>query len=169
MICYQHTRPSCSVFGQRSLTRTYSMAAPSSGDVSQNLEIPPLRRYQPLTGTFYALRDAHAVTWANYFQDVPAGGSFRLFTLSAHDPHFLSYALLLAQVTGVPGVPALPQVSFVDPNFGFFSRSAENDEHPPADIQRGQAFLSQLVTAVRNGPYWNDSLIFITSDEPRGF
>ncbi len=158
-----------SVLGPTFPNRSYSMAATSFGHVTTNDEIPPLGGYKPLTGTIFDLLDAHAVTWANYFQDVPAGGSFRLFTLSAHDPHFLPYALLLAQVTGVPGVPALPQVSFVDPNFGFFSRSAENDEHPPADIQRGQAFLSQLVNAVRNGPYWKDSIIFITYDEHGGF
>jgi phospholipase C len=132
-------------------------------------EIPPPGGYKPLTGTIFDLLDQHAVTWADYFQDVPSGGSFRLFSLSAHDPHFLPYSLLLAQVSGTPGVPALPQVSFVDPNFGFFSRDAENDEHPPADIQRGQAFLSQLVNAVRNGPYWKDSIIFITYDEHGGF
>jgi phospholipase C len=158
-----------SVLGPTFPNRSYSMAATSFGHLTTNDEIPPLGGYKPLTGTIFDLLDAHAVTWANYFQDVPAGGSFRLFTLSGHDPHFLPYALFLAQVTGVPGVPALPQVSFVDPNFGFFSRNAENDEHPPADIQRGQAFLSQLINAVRNGPYWKDSIILITYDEHGGF
>src|SRR5215471_8992252 len=33
----------------------------------------------------------------------------------------------------------------------------------------GQAFLSQVVNAVRNGPYWKDSIIFITYDEHGGF
>src|SRR5215470_15128244 len=158
-----------SVLGPTFPNRSYSYAATSFGHVTTNDEIPPLGGYKPLTGTIFDLLEAHAVTWANYFQDVPSGGSFRLFTLSGHDPHFLPYAVFLAQVTGVPGVPALPQVSFVDPNFGFFSRTAENDEHPPADIQRGEAFLSQLVNAVRNGPYWKDSIIFITYDEHGGF
>jgi hypothetical protein len=53
----------------------------------------------------------------------PRGGSFRLFTLTAHDSHFLPYALFLAQVTGVPGVPALPEVSFVDPTGAEKSRA----------------------------------------------
>jgi len=34
---------------------------------------------------------------------------------------------------------------------------------------RGQSFLSQLVNAVRNGPYWKDTIIFITYDEHGGF
>ncbi|HKA75106.1 MAG TPA: alkaline phosphatase family protein [Xanthobacteraceae bacterium] len=158
-----------SVLGPTFPNRSYSYAATSFGHVTTNDEIPPLGGYKPLTGTIFDLLEAHAVTWANYFQDVPSGGSFRLFTLNGADPHFLPYSLFLAQVSGVPGVPALPSVSFVDPNFGFFARRLQNDEHPSADIQRGQAFVSQLVNAVRNGPYWKDSIIFITYDEHGGF
>jgi phospholipase C len=158
-----------SVLGPTFPNRSYSLAATSFGHLTTNDEIPPLGGYKPLTGTIFDLLEAHAVTWANYFQDVPSGGSFRLFTLNGADPHFLPYQLFLAQVSGVPGAPALPAVSFVDPNFGFFVRGAENDEHPPADIQRGQAFLSQLVNAVRHGPYWKDTVIFITYDEHGGF
>jgi len=161
----------CSVLGPTFPNRSYSMAATSFGHLTTSDELPPAGStgYKPLTGTIFDLLEAHAVTWAEYFQDVPAGGSFRQFSLTAHDPHFIPFSVFLQQVSGVPGLPALPQVSFVDPNFGFFSRSAENDEHPPADIQRGQAFLSQLINAVRNGPYWKDSIIFITYDEHGGF
>jgi phospholipase C len=55
----------------------------------------------------------------------------------------------------------LPQVAFVDPGV--------DDEHPPSDIQRGQAFVSRVINAVRNGPYWKDSVIFVTYDEHGGF
>jgi phospholipase C len=84
------------------------------------------------------------------------------------DPHFLPVKLFLAQAAGVPGFGSLPQVSFVDPNFGVLNPKAENDEHPPTDIQRGQAFVSQLVNAVRNGPNWKSTVIFLTYDEHGG-
>ena len=45
----------------------------------------------------------------------------------------------------------------------------EDDEHPPTDIQRGQAHISEIVNAVRNSPSWKDSIIFITHDEHGGF
>jgi hypothetical protein len=45
----------------------------------------------------------------------------------------------------------------------------KNDEHPPTDIRKGEAFLSQVVKAVRNGPNGKDSIIFITYDEHGGF
>src|SRR5262249_34654745 len=67
------------------------------------------------------------------------------------------------------GVGDLPQVSFVDPGFGLLGTSSENDEHPPTDIQRGQAFVSAVVNAVRGGPHWADSVIFIVYDEYGGF
>jgi phospholipase C len=72
----------------------------------------------------------------------------------------------LATAAGSSGVWTLPKVSFVDPSGG---GTDENDEHPPTDIQRGQAFVSRIVNAVRNGPYWQDSVIFITYDEHGGF
>jgi phospholipase C len=165
----------CSLLGPTFPNRSYSLAATSFGHLTTNEEQPPAGTtgYKPLTGTIFDLLDSHSVTWADYFSDVPAGGSFRQFSVTAAgitaDPHFIPVSVFLQQVSGTPGLPELPQVSFVDPNFGFFSRAAESDEHPPADIQRGQHFLSQIVNAVRNGPYWKDSIIFITYDEHGGF
>lgn len=109
----------------------------------------------------------HGVSWADYFVDAPQAGSF--LPLSPPDPHFLPVSVFLAQAAGVLVLPPLPAVSFVDPDFGLEGRAAENDEHPPSDIQRGQAYVSQIVNAVRNGPYWKDSIIFITYDEHGGF
>ena len=40
---------------------------------------------------------------------------------------------------------------------------------PTADIRAGQYFVSQVVNAVRNGPNWKDSIIFIVYDENGGF
>jgi phospholipase C len=57
----------------------------------------------------------------------------------------------------------------VDPNFELTGHRLENDEHPPTDIQRGQAYVSQVINAVRNGPYWKDSIIFLTYDEHGGY
>lgn len=159
-----------SILGPTFPNRAYLSAATSFGHITTNDTVPPPGGYKPATGTIYDLMDKNKVSWANYFQDVPQGGSFRNFSLTSADPHFLPYKLFLAQVSGASGTPALPQVSFVDPNFGFLAgASAESDEHPPTDIQRGQAFLSQVINAVRNGPYWKDTIIFLTYDEHGGF
>jgi phospholipase C len=146
--------------------RSYLLAATSFGHLTTNDSFPPPGGYKPITGTIFDLLEAHGVTWADYFQDAPQGAIFRLFSLTGVDPHFFPLPVLLAQLAGAPG---LPQVSFVDPNFGLFARIGENDEHPPMDIQRGQAFVSLVVNALRNGPHWKDSVLFITYDEHGGF
>jgi len=96
------------------------------------------------------------------------GGSFRPFPTPA-DPHFLPLPVFLGQLAGAPTLPPLPQVAFVDPNFGILGMTNENDEHPPTDIQRGQAYVSQVVNAVRNSPIWKDTVILLTYDEHGGF
>src|SRR5215467_5725378 len=163
-----------SVLGPTFPNRSYLMAATSFGHLTTSDTLPPnflspSSGYKPITGTIFDLLDQNAVTWADYFSDIPQGISFRPFAVGT-DPHFLPFQVFLAQAAGVPGFGSLPQVSFVDPNFGALAgRAVENDEHPPTDIQRGQAFVSQLVNAVRNGPSWQDSIIFIMYDEHGGF
>ena len=159
-----------SVLGPTFPNRSYLMAATSFGHLTTSDTFPPsVDGYKPITGTIFDLFDQNGVTWADYFQDAPQAGSFRAFSASKIDPHFFPLQLFLAQAAGQPGVGPLPQVSFVDPNFGLFGIGVENDEHPPTDIQRGQAFVSQVVNAVRNGPFWKDSIILIMYDEHGGF
>lgn len=85
------------------------------------------------------------------------------------DLHVLPLTLFLAHAAGTPWLPALPSVSFVDSNFGIFGIAHENDEHPPTDVQRGQTFVSTVVNALRQSPYWQDTMIFITYDEHGGY
>jgi len=160
-----------SVLGPTFPNRSYLMAATSFGHLTTSDTFPPPGNYKPLTGTIFDLMDAQGVTWNDHFQDAPQGGSFRNFIPPSgpFDPHFLPHSLLLAQLAGTPGTPPLAQVIFVDPNFGLTGNSTENDEHPPTDIQRGQANVAQVINAVRNGPYWKDSILFVTYDEHGGF
>jgi phospholipase C len=158
-----------SVLAQTFPNRSYLLAATSFGHLTTNDIFPPPGGYKPITGTIFDLLEAHDVTWADYFQDAPQGAIFRAFSATQIDPHFFPLPILLAQLAGAPGTPPLAQVSFVDPNFGLFARVGENDEHPPTDIQRGQAFVSNVVNALRNGPHWKDSVLFLVYDEHGGF
>jgi phospholipase C len=150
-----------SLLGPTFPNRSYLMAATSFGHLTTDDIFPPPGGYKPITGTIFDLFDRNGVSWADYFQDAPQSGSFRPI-----DPHNLPLVAFFAQAAGLG---SLPQVAFVDPNFGLTGHTLENDEHPPTDIQRGQAYVSQVVNAVRNGPFWQDSIIFITYDEHGGF
>jgi phospholipase C len=151
-----------SVLGPTLPNRFYLMTATSFGHVDTGDSAPP-GAFKPITGTILDLLDGAGVSWTNFYQNGPQAASFRAPTGSATDPHFQPMQSFL---TNAAGGGTLPQVSFLDPSsFG----PDENDEHPPTDIQRGQAFVAQIVNAVRKGPYWQDSVIFITWDEHGGF
>lgn len=158
-----------SVIGPTFPNRSYLVAATSFGHLTTSDTFPPPGGYKPITGTIFDLLEKNQVTWADYFQDVPQGGAFRPFSAAGVDPHFLPLNLFLAQLAGVPGLPSLPSVAFVDPNFGVLGGpAAENDEHPPTDIQKGQFFVSKVINAVRNSSFWKDSIVLITYDEHGG-
>src|SRR5579862_5223281 len=82
-----------SVLGPTFPNRAYLSAATSFGHVTTNDTLPPPGGYKPVNGTIYDLMEKHNVSWADYFQDVPQGGSFRNFTLTSADPHFLPLKL----------------------------------------------------------------------------
>jgi phospholipase C len=56
----------------------------------------------------------------------------------------------------------LPAVSWVIP-------SADDSEHPPASVHRGQAYVTALVNAVMKSPDWNSTAIFLSWDDWGGF
>ncbi|HEV8015501.1 MAG TPA: alkaline phosphatase family protein [Stellaceae bacterium] len=161
-----------SILGPTIPNRFYLMAATSFGHLTTSDAVPPPGGYKPITGTIFDLLDAAHVTWADYFQDVPQSADFRVpVSPNPLPPGSAPLNVFFAQAAGasVPGFGPLPAVSFIDPNFGTAGSATENDEHPPTDIQRGQAYVSQVVAALRNGPHWSDSILLISYDEHGGF
>ena len=63
----------------------------------------------------------------------------------------------------------LPAFSYVDPFFIGDKQGGSNDDHPHADIHRGQAFLSRVAQAVMSSPQWERTALVITYDEWGGF
>src|SRR5690606_30268497 len=62
----------------------------------------------------------------------------------------------------------LPQVSYVDPVLSFFN-VVGNDDHPPADVRDGQAFVASIYDAIANSDYWGRTMIIVTYDEHGGY
>ena len=56
----------------------------------------------------------------------------------------------------------LPAVSWVVPN-------GKDSEHPPALVSTGQAYVTNLINAVMQGPDWSSTAIFLTWDDWGGF
>ncbi len=63
----------------------------------------------------------------------------------------------------------LPAYSYLDPFFLGEEQGGSNDDHPHADIRRGQALMSQIVHALMTSPQWSKTALVITYDEWGGF
>jgi len=155
-----------SVLGPTFPNRAYLYAATSFGHLlSLPDEFPPPGGYKPITGTILDLLDANHVSWVNYYSDLPSSGSFLAPVPPVPSPHQKLINDFLADAkTG-----NLPSVAFVDPAFGFGGIDIENDEHPPNNVQVGQAFVSKVTNALFQSPNWGSSALFFTYDEHGGF
>ena len=156
----------CSVIGQTFPNRSYLLAATSFGHLSTAEIFPPPGGYKPVTGTIMDLLDQNGVSWVDYFAEIPQTFTFRPSGFPFVTAHTQPLSVFMEQAAA----GTLPAVSFIDPIFGIiFGGAAENDEHPPTDVRKGEAFVSSVVNAVRNSPSWSDSIIFIVYDEHGGF
>ena len=158
----------CPVVGPTFPNRSYEMAATSFGHLTTNEIYPPAGGYKPITGSIFDLLDKYGVSWTNFYQDLPTSGIFYPYT-SFDSVHLGVISTFLNDAAA----GTLPEVSFVDPSFApdqeINGAIFETDEHPPFDIRAGEYRVWQLVNAVRNGPDWKNTIIFITYDEHGGF
>jgi len=177
-----------SVIGPTFPNRSYGLAATSFGHLTTAEIIPPLPPipsfpnpptpvpppggYKPITGTILDLLDKRHVSWTNFVFDLPTTAMFR--GLDSEHVRGLDQFFGGAAGVGASRTCALPSVSFVDPAFGDNTLGnnplkVQFDEHPPSDIRGGQSFVSNVVNALRFGPCWADSVLFIVYDEHGGF
>jgi phospholipase C len=65
----------------------------------------------------------------------------------------------------------LPDVIYIDPDLSDVSSEMHpaNDDHPPANISRGQDLISRIYNALRDSPKWDKTLFIVTYDEHGGF
>jgi len=131
--------------------------------VSQNYGPPP---YLPYNLTILNQLSAHGISWG-YF-DFPTPVQPLVPPIN-----YLS-GLSSTTLNQVQDVQAflqdltegnnLPSVSFVNA-----IGSDGLDEHPPANITVGEAWVVSLVNAVMESTYWNSSALFLTYDEGGGY
>jgi phospholipase C len=146
----------CSVLGQTFPNRCYLFAGTSSGTINDTIAPAP-----PPGGTIFDRLDAHHIDWAVYYEppsyptlelvpgtDTPARGS-RI----QHFNRFLSDT-----ANG-----KLRQFTFLDPDYE--TTSEEN----PQDIDLGERYIAQVVTALMRAPTWKNTALFITYDEHGGY
>ena len=104
---------------------------------------------------------ANGVGATYYFNNVPF--------LALWGTKYLSVTRPYAEFLLDAALGNLPPVSFVDPVYTITDDGTGNDDHPHADMRRGEAFVEQVFQAVTQGPGWDNTVLIISRDEWGGF
>lgn len=108
---------------------------------------------------------ANNVSCKYYFSDLPV---LALYGRKAAQS-YVRRSSHVAEFFADAAAGQLPSFSYLDPFFLGEGQGTSNDDHPHADVRRGQAFLSQVVNAVMSAPTWSKTVLVITYDEWGGF
>jgi phospholipase C len=107
------------------------------------------------------------VEWCYYSHDIAFLRLFEKYRLDLSFIHKVEEFFQCAQHG------RLAPVSWIDPNFGDFKARLQppNDDHPPADVRRGQRLVAQVYNALLLGgnDIWRKSLLVVVYDEHGGF
>ena len=143
----------CSILGPTYPNRFYTHAA-ATDRLSNTTDTSSL-------ATIWDRLAAAGVSTRYYFSDLPF--------LSLWGQKYLSIASPVARFFADAESGTLPAYSYLDPFFLGEGQGGSNDDHPHADIHRGQAFLSTVVKAITTSPLWAKTALVITYDEWGGF
>ncbi len=130
-------------------------------DMPEGVFEPAIHLYNQTT--VYELLGKAGISWAIYYGDFPQ--SLVMTHQLEHLDHYHKMDKFLADAAGAEA--DFPQYSFIEPSyFG----SAQNDQHPPSDIMRGELLIAQVYNAIRaNEALWQSSLLVVLYDEHGGF
>jgi phospholipase C len=135
--------------------RDYLYAATSDG-VKNTLGPPPSGFPGADVTTIFDAMDAAGVSWGVYADQAPL--SIALGWPLTHAGVHPVQDLIDGFASG-----DLPSVIFVD---GILNTE---DDHPPADVQHGEAWTKKLYDAAVTSPLWDKTALFFTYDEGGGF
>ncbi|MEY2402574.1 MAG: phospholipase [Acidimicrobiaceae bacterium] len=143
----------CGILGPTYPNRFYTHAA-ATDRISNTMDTSTLP-------TIWDRLSSAGVPANYYFSDLPFIGLFgqRMLPFCRRIENFYLDA----------AAGTLPAYSYLDPYFLGEGQGGSNDDHPHADIRRGQAFVGQVVSALMQSPLWSRTLLFVTYDEWGGF
>jgi phospholipase C len=144
-----------SVMAQTYPNRRYFMAGTSLGLINDTLN-----EDEPPNGTIFEALNKYDISWKNYYSSDP---SALIWEYLANKPNISGNLVNISEFFTDAAAGKLPAYSMVDPNFGTQS------EEDPQDVQYGDQFMSQVITAVMNSPQWSSTLLVWTYDEGGGY
>jgi phospholipase C len=186
----------CSCLGPTFPNRRFLISGTANGLID---DLPFGMVDYPISGTIFDHLDAHGISWIDYHNVPPRTVRWRLLSrarglrylrllLGAIAGIFESLVPWLEtkmEITALlyPGgvlrvlnhtrpigdffaaarTGSLPSVTIVDPDYKY------NSEENPQDIQNGEAYVAQVVSAVMDGPGWPHTLLIWLYDEHGGY
>ena len=141
--------------------RAFVHAGTSNGHVDNGTPPDPFAWNVP---TIFNVLETIGCSWSVYSDTILTPSLTRTMFPKLWDPmlnpHFRGFSAFLDACQ----TNSLPRYSFIEPSF----LSDPNDQHPPHDVQAGEAFLYSIWKAVSTSPGWNQTLLVITYDEHGG-
>jgi phospholipase C len=129
---------------------------------------PPLETFDPLeTPSIFHHLDAAGVDWLYFEHDFSMVRLFSKYTFDRE--HVVTLDHPERGFFALARQGKLPPVTYIEPDLTDVPPG--NDDHPPADVAAGQAFLKRVYDALADGPVeqWQKTLLIITYDEHGGF
>jgi phospholipase C len=145
--------------------RFFALSGTSLGRILMPTGLTDLGAYfQQTQVTLFERLTQAGRSWKNYFYDFPSSW---LLLRNLLPQHVVNYRPIDDFFEGARNEKTFPEFAFLEPKyFG----AAENDDHPPHNIMKGEKFIGDVYNAVRSNPdLWNSSLLVIFFDEHGGF
>jgi len=147
----------CSVMAQTYPNRRFFFSGTASGLLTTNLT--ETNKIRAANGTIWDRLDAHHISYAVYYQDLPSWAIIPGEVTAARGHRQHKFDQFYADALG----GRLPAFTFLDPNYT--TTSQEN----PQDVQIGEQFIARVVHALMRAPTWRHTALFITYDEHGGY
>lgn len=144
----------------------YFMHCGTAGGYVNNRRSSFPYRWPRFMPTIFRRLDRCGYTWRVYFHDLPQAAT--LVDLWPKIPtHFCFFD---PEFAADASAGQLPSYSFIEPRYyaSLRAKALPNDQHPPHDLQDGEALVASVYNILRSAPTWRRTLLIITYDEHGG-
>lgn len=144
----------CSVPSETLPNRAFLHMATSQGQLSDSQDVYTAR-------SIFQLMSSHGLSWKMYGN--PGKVFYRTFCNDVArypDSYFGNFSEFQAEAAA----GTLPAYSYLEPQWG----AKGNSQHPPYDVQKGEAYLQQVYDTVRTSKKWERTMLIILYDENGG-
>jgi len=154
----------CSLPGPTQPNRAYALAG-TSDSRNVNFGSTELLLGEGFLGKTIFEVLPNTVSWKVYSHDIAALRFFKKFRTKIV-PQIDKVTKFFSDASS----GTLPNVSFIDPDFGItVFPGPPNDDHPPHDSRHCQNLVSNVYNALLQSPTWSKTLLIIAYDEHGGF